>query len=406
MAKTIDPTSLAFLVAESRTQPMHVGALHLFEKPEGAGADYASELYETVSNVEEMSPLFLKRPQRALRRGGLPVWVPDEQFDIEHHVRHSALPTPGRVRELLDLCSRLHSQRLGWERPMWNAHVIEGLHDDRVALYTKTHHSLIDGVSSVRLLRTVLSTDPDERGMTAPWALHPPAPPVVDGEVDDTGNLAHVPVRALQTALGVSAEAAGLPRALVETLNRGIRNETSAVSLHGPCTGCTTATRSPRWSARCGCSRSGASTCSSAVTPPPFVTCASRARPSCRPQARTPPRRRPSCSTGSARHPNASRWGRTFVRPHRAGSGPHSPTGRGSGLKIRSVWVRIPLGAPHRPARGSGCSRGRPPLSPHRPRRVVGGPRGRPVTEPSRAAGRIRGTCSPGGNTGHRPERR
>ena len=62
----------------------------------------------------------------------------------------SALPKPGRVRELLELCSRLHSTRLAWERPLWEAHVIEGLRDGRVAMYIKTHHALVDGVSAMR----------------------------------------------------------------------------------------------------------------------------------------------------------------------------------------------------------------------------------------------------------------
>ena len=103
------------------------------------------------------------------------MWEPDELFDIDHHVRHSALPKPGRVRELLDLVSRLHGTRLAWERPLWEAHLIEGLRDGRVAMYTKTHHALVDGVSAMRLLASVMSTDPDQRGMPAPWALRPSA---------------------------------------------------------------------------------------------------------------------------------------------------------------------------------------------------------------------------------------
>ena len=85
-----------------------------------------------------------------------------------------ALPKPGRVRELLELCSRLHSTRLAWERPLWEAHVIEGLRDGRVAMYTKTHHALVDGISAMRLLQSVLSTDPDKRGMPAPWGVPGP----------------------------------------------------------------------------------------------------------------------------------------------------------------------------------------------------------------------------------------
>jgi diacylglycerol O-acyltransferase / wax synthase len=230
----IDPTSAAFLYAESRTQPMHVGGLQLFERPEGAGRDYARQMYSQVSATEEVAPLFLKHPHRSLGTAGQLVWVPDDHFDIEHHVRHSALPRPGRVRELLDLCSRLHGQRLARERPLWEAHVIEGLRDGRVAMYTKTHHSLVDGVSAMRLLASVLSTDPDRRDMPAPWAARPASASARQTrEVAET-SLADVPVKALQTAFGLTAEAAGLPSALVKTITRGLRNETSAVSLYAP----------------------------------------------------------------------------------------------------------------------------------------------------------------------------
>lgn len=230
MVMPIDPTSTAFLLAENRNMPMHVGGLQLFEKPEGAGPAYATELYEQMRSVEQVSPLFLKHPQRSLTTGGAFVWAEDELFDIDHHVRHSALPQPGRVRELLDLCSRLHGTRLAHERPLWESHVIEGLADGRVALYTKVHHSLVDGVAAMRLLQSVLSSDPERRDLPAPWATRADAGSGRQIERD----LTQVPTKALRTALGISAEAAGLPGALVRTLNRGVRNETSAVSLHAP----------------------------------------------------------------------------------------------------------------------------------------------------------------------------
>jgi diacylglycerol O-acyltransferase len=228
----IDPTSAAFLLAENRSMPMHVGGLQLFRKPEGAGRDYVRQMFEQMRDVDEVAPLFLKHPHRSARTAGQLVWRPDEQFDIEHHVRHSALPKPGRVRELLELCSRLHSTRLAWERPLWEAHVIEGMRDGRVAMYTKTHHALVDGVSAMRLLASVLSTDPDRRGMPAPWAAAPePSRPVKERTPVE---LSELPTQALRTALGISAEAAGLPGALIRTLNKSIRNETSALSLHAP----------------------------------------------------------------------------------------------------------------------------------------------------------------------------
>jgi diacylglycerol O-acyltransferase len=129
----IDPTATGFLLAENRNMPMHVGGLQLFEKPEGAGRGYVREMYEQLRDVEQVAPLFLKHPHRSARTAGQLVWQPDEQFDIEHHVRHSALPKPGRA-----------------------------------AMDTKTHHALVHGVSAMRLLASVLSTDPDERNMPAP----------------------------------------------------------------------------------------------------------------------------------------------------------------------------------------------------------------------------------------------
>ena len=234
MVTPIDPTSVAFLYAENRRQPMHVGGLQLFEKPKDAGGNYVRDLYASMSSPQEISPLFLKHPRRSLGTAGQYVWEPDAQFDIEHHVRHSALPEPGRIRELLDLCSRLHSTRLGRERPLWEAHVIEGLRDGRFALYTKVHHSLLDGVSSMRLLNSVLSTDPDRRDMAPPWGAQRGR--TTQSRPRDPGDtpLSEVPVAALRTALGISAEAAGLPGALLRTLNAGVRNETSAMSLHAP----------------------------------------------------------------------------------------------------------------------------------------------------------------------------
>lgn len=234
MVTPLDPTSLAFLMAENRAMPMHVGGLQLFDKPEGAGRSFSREMYASLREVEEVAPLFLRRPHRSPATGGQWVWTTDELFDIDYHVRHSGLPKPGRIRELLELCSRLHSTRLARERPLWEATLIEGLRDGRVALHTKMHHALVDGVAASRLVQRTLSTDPDERDMPAPWsALNTTRKPSRELEAAHR-SLAEVPVEALRTALGLSAEAAGMPAALVRTLARGIRNDTSAVSLHAP----------------------------------------------------------------------------------------------------------------------------------------------------------------------------
>jgi diacylglycerol O-acyltransferase len=233
MVHPLDPTAAGFLMAENRRMPMHVGGLQLFRKPEGAGRNYVSELYQELTGSEDIAPLFLKHPVRSVKTGGQWVWVDDDQFDIEYHVRHSALPKPGRVRELLELCSRLHSTRLAYERPLWEWHLIEGLRDGRVAMYCKLHHSLVDGISAMRLLQSILSSDPT-RTMPAPWANRPPAARVHEPPEDADTGLSDVPMQALRTALGIGAEAAGLPGALIKTLTRSVRNETSALALYAP----------------------------------------------------------------------------------------------------------------------------------------------------------------------------
>ncbi|KQW49111.1 diacylglycerol O-acyltransferase [Nocardioides sp. Root1257] len=235
MGSLIDPTGTAFLLVENRSMPMHVGGLQLFEKPEGAGRGYGREMYDSMRDVDEIAPLFLKRPHRSLSTAAQLTWVEDEQFDIDHHIRHSALPQPGRIRELLDLSGRLHGTRLAWERPLWEAHVIEGLRDGRVALYTKVHHALVDGVSAMRLVQSTLTPDPDLREMPPPWDARTrrdrPRTPKPDTE---SGGLTEIPTQALRSALGITAEAAGMPGALIKTITKGVRNETSALSLYAP----------------------------------------------------------------------------------------------------------------------------------------------------------------------------
>jgi diacylglycerol O-acyltransferase len=168
-------TDSMFLIPESREQPMHVGGLQLFTPPEGVGPEYITELYEQALRATEVAPAFRRRPHRSLTTLGQWTWVDDEHIDLEHHVRHSALPPPGRIRELLALVSRLHGSLLDRHRPLWEAHLIEGLADGRFALYTKLHHAVMDGISALRLLERTLSTDPDARDTPMPFEPQPPS---------------------------------------------------------------------------------------------------------------------------------------------------------------------------------------------------------------------------------------
>lgn len=166
----MDPTDLPFVVMEARERPMHVGGLQLFTTPDGADWDYVRGIYESaLEDPAELHPLLSRRPGRTPLVGRLQ-WEVDQRIDLSYHVRHTGLARPGRIRELLEVVGRLHGTLLDRNRPLWEAHLIEGLDDGRFAVYTKIHHALVDGVSAMRMLSDALSTDPDERDMPPPWA--------------------------------------------------------------------------------------------------------------------------------------------------------------------------------------------------------------------------------------------
>ena len=170
MLVPMSPTSSLFLLAESREHPMHVGGLQLFQPPDGADSHDVAALFDDMIAAPDVAPVFQKRARRSVTSLGQWGWEMDKQFDLEHHVRKNALPQPARVRELLTLVSRLHSTLLDRHRPLWEMHLVEGLDDGRFAVYTKTHHALMDGVSALRMLSKMLTTDPDDLEVPPPWA--------------------------------------------------------------------------------------------------------------------------------------------------------------------------------------------------------------------------------------------
>jgi diacylglycerol O-acyltransferase len=168
----ISPTDSMFLLVESREHPMHVGALQLFEPPEGiSGSDFLRDAHQSMITQPEFQPTFRKHPATIL--GGIANigWTVDDDVDLDYHLRRSALPSPGRVRDLLELTSRLHGTLLDRHRPLWETHLIEGLSDGRFAVYIKFHHALIDGVSAAKLTQRALSTRPDDTEIRIPWNL-------------------------------------------------------------------------------------------------------------------------------------------------------------------------------------------------------------------------------------------
>jgi diacylglycerol O-acyltransferase len=216
---------LPFLLTESRATPMHVGGLQVFELPEGAGPGWLREQFEAMLAHTEIAPLFRQRPYRSLRTGGQWAWREDDELDIEYHVRHSALPEPGRVRELLALGSRWHGTLLDRQRPLWEFHLIEGLEGNRFAAYTKIHHAMVDGVSALRLLERWLSTDPTAEVPPA-WAARPKAPRP-EGPGGSPLDLL------LGTAKG-AADIAGVAPTMLRSARRAMQEDLAAFPFKAP----------------------------------------------------------------------------------------------------------------------------------------------------------------------------
>lgn len=169
--KALSPADAMFLMMEGRRQPMHVAGLQLFRPPVGAGKNFVTEFVDFLRTHEQPVAPFNLRP---VLRFGRWYWVEDEHFDLEYHFRHSSLPNPGRIRELLTLVSRWHGGMMDRSRPLWEIHLVEGLRDKRFAMYGKVHHALFDGVAATKVTLNTLSPDVEEAGMPPPWAKPKP----------------------------------------------------------------------------------------------------------------------------------------------------------------------------------------------------------------------------------------
>ncbi len=219
-------TDAMFLLLESREHPLHVGGLQLYDVPDGAGPDYVYELYRQMLGAAEAQPLYRQRPRRSLASFGQWGWQDDDELDLEYHVRLSALPRPGKVRQLLELVSRLHGSLLDRHRPLWEFHLIDGLEGNRYATYTKVHHALVDGASAVRQLVRMMTTDPDDLDCLPFWAARPKSRSHAVNGVDLSDRLSAV-------AGGVS-DALGIGPAVVRTALRTIQEQAATLPFQAP----------------------------------------------------------------------------------------------------------------------------------------------------------------------------
>ncbi len=163
--RALGPIDLVFLTLESRRQPMHVGGLFLFKLPEHAPSDFVWQFVQEFRSCTER-PV---QPFNQVLSGYF--WDNDKEFDIDQHFRHISLPKPGRIRELLTYVSQEHAALLDRAKPLWECHVIEGIEDNRFAMYFKIHHALTDGINGMRLVQRAFSTSPTQETTVPLWAV-------------------------------------------------------------------------------------------------------------------------------------------------------------------------------------------------------------------------------------------
>jgi WS/DGAT/MGAT family acyltransferase len=189
----------SFLAQEKQSSHMHVGALAVFDGPPPAHADFVAHLGARLGLVPRYRQKLAFPPLEA----GRPFWVDDPSFNLDYHVRHTALPKPGSDDQLRELLGRIFSQRLDRSKPLWELWVVHGLGDGRFALISKTHHALVDGVSGVDIATVLfdLSPVPSEREPGEPWA---PAPEPSEAELlaDGVTGLVRTPFSLAGQAMG------------------------------------------------------------------------------------------------------------------------------------------------------------------------------------------------------------
>ncbi len=160
----------SFLHLETPEMPMHVGSLLVLDLPEGHAGDFYEDVKQHVAKRLHLATVFQRKLALMPFELANPVWVDDEDLDIDHHIRHIIVPRPGTREQLERLIGRLHSPLLDRSRPLWEMVVIEGLATGQVAVYTKVHHAAIDGQAGVALAAALLDLS------AVPRVVKPPRP--------------------------------------------------------------------------------------------------------------------------------------------------------------------------------------------------------------------------------------
>jgi diacylglycerol O-acyltransferase / wax synthase len=235
MNDRLSPQDASFLHIEDDVSHMHIASVAVFEGPQPPFADVVAMVNCKLSLVPRYRQVVKTVPFEL----GRPVWVDDPHFNIEYHLRHTALPSPGGESELRKLVGRVMSQQLDRSKPLWEIWVVEGLEDGRWAMLAKTHHAMVDGVSGTDLLAVIMDLGPEMARTTLPSWTPLPGPTGGQLALEAMTNMVRSPyeqfraawatTRPVRKAASYAAEVAGGLVAL-----GGLVRATPESSLNGP----------------------------------------------------------------------------------------------------------------------------------------------------------------------------
>nr|MDQ2895793.1 wax ester/triacylglycerol synthase family O-acyltransferase [Actinomycetota bacterium] len=233
--QTMSPMDASFLHIEDGVTHMHIGSVGIFEGP----APEPDVVSSAIAGHLPLVPRYRQRVRFVPLALGRPVWVDDLHFNLDYHVRRTALPSPGGDQELRNLVGRVMSQQLDRDRPLWEIWIAEGLDEGRWALISKSHHCMVDGVAATDLLSVLLDSKP-EVGPAAPDSWKPePEPNPAELVAHALAGRAASPYEAARTALAAvrgprraAGEALVIGRGLINL--RRLAEPGSATSLNGP----------------------------------------------------------------------------------------------------------------------------------------------------------------------------
>jgi len=196
----LTPIDASFLHQERQASHMHIGGLAIFEAPPPSREDFTAHLESRLHLV----PRYRQKIATPPLQTGRPLWVDDPNFNLDYHLRHTALPKPGSLEQLQRLAGRIFSQRLDRSKPLWELWLVQGLERNRFALISKSHHCLVDGVSGVDISTVLFDLSPVPEESPAAEDGWTPAPEPSDSELVAAGakDLIRAPADLAGRALG------------------------------------------------------------------------------------------------------------------------------------------------------------------------------------------------------------